>query len=91
MTVDAVDLYGVPGFSVELAVAVTVLLEVAVDAVHTFFEMNVFEVYGFPEFVRDRRTTLACPGVEQVSLAVVLEDGAENPSVAVEVAELRVL
>ena len=91
MAIDAIDLDCVARFSVKLAVAVAVLLEVAVNAVHPFFEMNVFEVHGLPKFVgiveRDRLVVF----IEQVALAIVLEDRAEDPSMTVEVAELGVL
>ena len=91
VAIDAIDLDGVARFAVELAVAVAVLLEVAVDAVHALFEMDVLEVHRLPELVgifeRDRLVVF----VEQVALAIVLEDGAEDPAVAVEVGELGVL
>src|SRR5207247_6687492 len=44
VAVDAVDLDGGPRLAVELAVAVAVLLEMAIHAVHAFLEMDVLEV-----------------------------------------------
>ena len=82
-----------------------VLLEVAVDAVHPLLEMDVLQVHGDagpavrPVLDRGLECDLRVFGrdriddptdrVEQVSLAVVLEDCPEHPPVAVEVGELR--
>src|SRR5262245_15591057 len=44
MTIDALNLDGGAHFLVELAVAVHVLHEMAIDAVHAFFEMDVEQV-----------------------------------------------
>ena len=65
-----------------------VLREVAVDALHALFEMDVFEVHGLAELhvVGGERRALL---VEQVTLAVALVDGAKGPAVGVEVCELR--
>ena len=63
VAIDAIDFDGIARFSVEFAVAVTVLLEVAVDAVHPFFQMDVLEVHRLPEFVgiveRNRLSSLS--------------------------------
>ncbi len=91
VAIDAINLDGVARFSVEFAVAVAVLLEVAVDAVHSFFQMDVFEVHRLPELVGIVKRDLLVVLVEQVAFAIVLEDGAENPAMAVEVGELGVL
>ena len=91
VTIDAIDFDRVAGFAVELAVAVAVLLEVAVDAVHPFFQMDVFEVHRFLELIGIVERDLLVVLVEQVAFAVVLEDGAEDPAMAVEVGKLRVL
>ena len=91
VAIHAIDLDGVTRFSVEFAVAVAVLLEVAVDAVHSLFQMDVFEVHRLPELVgiveRNRLVIL----IEQVAFAIVLECCAENPAMAVEVGKLGVL
>ena len=49
VAIDAIDLDRVARFAVQLAVAVTVLLEVAVRAVHALFEMDVLEMDGLLE------------------------------------------
>ncbi len=51
VAIHAVNFDGVSGLPVELAIAVTVLLEVAVDAVHAEFKMDVFQVDGLFELV----------------------------------------
>ena len=91
VAVYAIDLDRVAGFAVELAVTVAVLLEMAVDALHAFFQVNVLEVDGLLEFVGIIEGDRLVFGVEQRAFAVVLENGAEDPAVAVEVSELSVL
>ena len=91
VAVHAVDLDGVARFAIELAVAVAVLREVAVDAMHSFFQMDVLQVHRLAEFVRIVEGTIVVFLVEQIALAIVFVDGAEDPAVAVEVGELRVL
>ena len=91
MAIDAIDFDGVARLAVEIAVAVTVLLEVAVDAVHSFFQMDVSRCTAFSNFVGILTGNGLVSCVEQVAFAVALEDGAENPAVAVEIGELRVL
>src|SRR4029077_4694977 len=66
--VDAIDLDGVARLAIELAVAVTVLPEMAVDALHAALEMNVLQMDGQPRphriavwrrrTLRDRRIVL---------------------------------
>ena len=51
--------------------------------------MNVLQMNGFPEAVRIIERDLLTIFVEPVAFAVVIEDGAEHPAVAVEVSELR--
>ena len=45
MAIDALDFDGGPHFAIEFAVAVGILHEMAIDAVHAFFEMNVHQVH----------------------------------------------
>ena len=44
MAIDAVDLHRGPGLAVDFAVAVIVLREMAVGALHAFFQMDVGEM-----------------------------------------------
>ena len=128
VAVDAGDLDRRPHLAVEFRIAMHVLDEVAVDAVHAALHVDVEQMHGQSvALVGDRRllgpdlfgrlavgpaVDLAnplrhlhgrpqCPVarvgdwlaavVEQVALAVVLEDGAVGPAVAVKVGELRLL
>ena len=62
VTVFAGDLDRRARFVVEIAVAVRVLTEVTIDAVHSLFEMNVVEMNGLLELVRIvRRNQVALP------------------------------
>src|SRR6266446_5200930 len=49
VAIDAVDFDGGARFDVDFSVAVIVLSEVAIIALHAFFEMDVGEVDGFAE------------------------------------------
>ena len=121
MAVDALDFHGGPDFLVKLGVAVAVLDEMAIDAVHAFFEMDIEQVHrnavgffherivvplatvvlqelldllghahgGLELFGGDVLDYVARV-IEQMALAVLLVDGAENPAVAVEIGELGV-
>src|SRR5713101_981767 len=91
MAIHAVYLDGVACLAVEFAVAVAVLLEVAVHAMHPLFKVDVLEVYRLLELLRIVEGNNLVVRVEQVALAVVLEDSAEDPSVTMEVGKLRVL
>ena len=91
MTIDAVDLDGVTRLAIELAIAMAVLLEVAVDTVHPFFKMNVLQMHSLLELVGSVERDRFIAAVEQSAFAIVLEHCAENPSVTMEVGELRVL
>src|SRR5688572_12766251 len=91
MAVDAIDLDRVPRLAVQLAVAVIVLVEMAVDALHAALEVNVLEVNGLAELLRVVVRNDLVVGVEQLAFAIALVDRPENPAVAVEVGELRVL
>ncbi len=77
--------------AVKLAVAVDVDFEMAIDALHAAREMDVFQMHRFGEFLRIVVRDLVVVQIEQVAFAILLEDGAEDPAVAVVVGELRVL
>src|SRR5262249_3495282 len=55
---------------------------------HPSFEMDVLQVYGFLEFLRIVGGNNVVVFVEQASFAVVLINGAENPTVRMEICEL---
>jgi len=73
--------------AVDFTVAVIVLCKMAIVALHPLFEMNVC-VDERLQSGRDRRTRFACLLVEPVPFSIVVEDGSEDPAMAVKVGEL---
>src|SRR5208283_3109610 len=51
MAINTVDLNCVPGFSVKPAIAMIVLTEMAINAMHALFQMDVFQVDRFLEAI----------------------------------------
>ena len=91
VTIHAVDLDRVPGLSIQFSIAVTVLLKVAIDAMHSLFQMNIFQVHSLREFVRIIERNLLIFRIEKIALAIMLEDRAKNPSVTMKVGKLCIL
>ena len=89
MAIDAIDRRRVARLAVELAVSVHVLFEMAISALHSVCEMDVFQVDRFRELVRIVVRDFVIGKIEQVAFAIVLEDRAENPAVPVVIGELR--
>ena len=89
VAIDAVDFDGGARLTVNFAVAVIVLRKMAVVALHSFFQMDVSEMDGFAEAVGIIERDLLAVFVEPVPFPVVIEDGPEDPAVAVEIGELR--
>lgn len=54
VAVDALDFDGSANFSVEFSISVDILDEVAIDAVHAFFEMDIEHVHGDIVFFREQ-------------------------------------
>src|SRR5688572_10363931 len=69
----------------------SVLSEMAVNAVHPLLYMDVVEVNGLLEFVGISSSDYASFGVKQVALAIALEDLAQHPTMTMEVSELGIL
>ncbi len=90
VAVDAPNLRRGAGLAVEVAVAVVVAAEVAVDAVHPLLEVDVLEVHGLVELLRVREVDRPALRVEEIALLVVPVHVAEDPAVAVEVVDLGV-
>ena len=63
----------------------------AVHALHAFGEVNVLEMHRVLPLLRIVRGDHGVVEVEHVALFVLLENGAENPAVAVVIGELRLL
>ena len=51
MAIYTINFYCISGFAVELAIAMSVLLEMAIGAMHSFLKVNVLKVHGFVELV----------------------------------------
>ena len=91
VAIDAIDRRGVARLAIELAVAVHVHFEMAIRALHPFRQMHVLQVDRLREFLRIVVRDFVVAQIEQIAFAIVLEDGAEDPAVAVIIGELRVL
>ena len=87
----AIDLDGERDLAMDVATAMVVLREMAVDAVHADVHMNGRHMHCFVEFLRVVIGDFTTFGVEQVALSVALEDRPEVPAVAVVVGKLSVL
>src|SRR5258708_5072252 len=88
MAIDAIDFHGGSRLAVNFPIAVIVLREVAITALHPLFEMDVRQVYGSPKSLGMVEGDLLAVLIEPVSFAVVIEDSAENPSVPVKIGKL---
>src|ERR1043166_3076583 len=86
-----IDRGPVARFAIKLPVAVHIFLEMAVRALHSVREVDVFEVNRLGEFIRIVVWNLVVAQIEQIAFAIVLEDRAENPAVAVVIGKLGVL
>ena len=91
MAIHAIDLDRVGDFGLDIAVAVGVAGEVTIDAVHAELQVERLHVHCLLEFIGIVVRHDVAVAIEQVALAVFLEDGAEVPTVAVIVGELGVL
>src|SRR6266851_96418 len=89
VAIDAIDFDGGAGFAVNFPVTVIVLREMAIVALHPFSQMDVGEVYGFAESIWIVEGNLLAVPIEPVSFAVVIENSAKYPAVAMEISELR--
>ena len=87
MAVRAINLDRRPRLAIEHAVAVNVLFEMAINAMHALFEVNVFKVDRLVETLRVVECDRLIFPVKPNTLAVVLEDRPVEPTVAVEISE----
>src|SRR5262249_55418720 len=102
----ATDFDRVADLSIELAVAMAVLSEMTIHAMHALFDVNVLQVNRHTRSIArpvgwllDGPAKLICcdvidylvTRVEQVAFAVFLVNRAEDPSVAGEICELSLL
>ena len=91
MAIDAIDGRGIARLAVKHAVSVDILFEMAVRALHPVREMDILQVNGLRELLRIAVRDFVVVEIEKIAFAIVLEDGAENPAMAVVIGELSVL
>ena len=91
VAIRAIDFHRRRHFAVDVAIAMRILREMAVDAGHALVEVNRGEMHGLVEFFRVGIGHGLICFVEQGALAITLEHLAEIPAVAVIIGELRVL
>jgi hypothetical protein len=89
VAIDAIDFHGGAWLTVNFSIAMIVLFEVAVIALHPFSKMDVGEVDGLAEAGGIGEGELFPILVEPVPFSIMIENSAENPAVSVEVGELR--
>ena len=87
MAIDAGDGDGIADFAVEVAVAVDIDIEVAIGALHSFGEVDIFEVNGAFEIAMGDDLVIE---VEAITLAILFKNGTEHPPVAVIIGHLGV-
>ena len=105
MAILAANLHGIGHLAIDQAIAVAVLRKMAIGALQPLFGVNVHQMHrlaGLLAHRREFRHAVLAPflrvvrrhdlafGVQQIALAVALENGAEIPAVAVIIGELRV-
>ena len=90
MAVPAANFHGVRHLAIDPAVAVRVLGEMTVDAMHADVQMDRRHVHRLVELLGIVRADHVAIGAEQVALPVLLEYRPEIPAVAVVVGELGV-
>ncbi len=88
VTVNAVNLHGVARLAVETPIAVIVLGEVTIDAMHAFLQMNVLEMHRLLELVRIVRRDGLSVLVEHLTVEIALVHRAVVPAMAMKIGEL---
>lgn len=69
----------------------SILGKVAVNAMHANFDVDRTHMHSFCEFLRIIRIDDRAIRIQQIALAVFLEDGAKIPTMTVVVCKLSVL
>ena len=80
MTIDAINFNRSPRFAIDFPVAVIVLREMAVGALHTFFKMNIREVDSFLKALRIIEGDLFAVLIEPIPFTVVFVRQRGRPS-----------
>src|SRR5262245_971726 len=89
VAIGAIDFDGSARFAINPSVAMIVLCEVAIVALHAFFEVNVGQVDRFGEAAGVVEINFRAVLVEPVAFAVMRVNAAIDPAVAVKVGKLR--
>ena len=89
VAIDAIEFDGRARLAVEFSIAVIVLLELAIDALHSFFRDGCSSTNGFVELLGIAWRNNFVVRVEEIAFAIALEDGAKDPAMAVKIRELR--
>ena len=82
-------LYRLSDFTVDVAIAVGVLTEVTVYALHSEINVNILEMHGFFELLWVAKRDDPAIFVQEVALPITLEYSAKVPAMSVVVGELR--
>src|SRR5260221_9596724 len=88
VAIDAVNFHGGAGLAINFSVAVIVLAEVAIAALHSLFQVDVREMNGFAEFFWIVERNLLVVFVEPIAFTVVRIHAAIDPAVSVKIGEL---
>src|SRR5437660_3119683 len=88
MAIDAVNFHGGARLAIKFSITVIVLTEVAIDAVHSFFQVNVRQMNRFAESIWIVKVDFLAVLVKPVAFAVVGVNTAVNPAVSVKIGEL---
>src|SRR5688572_19973443 len=91
MTILAGNLNRRPRFIVEITIAVGVLAEMAIHAMHSLFQVNVVQMDALLKLVRIIKRDNVALCVQKVTFSITLEDFAKHPAVAMKVGKLYVL
>src|SRR5712691_9533016 len=91
MAIHAVYFNSRSRFVIEHTVAMRVLPEMTIDAVHAFLKMNVVEVHCLLESIRIVGRNDRVLGIQQVAFSIAFENLAKHPAVTVRICELRPL
>src|SRR6266446_5609387 len=89
VAIDAINFYRGTRLPVDFPVAVIVLREVAIVALHALFKMDVRKMNRFAEAIGIVKCDLLPVLVQPVPLSIVIENGPEDPAVPMKVCELR--
>src|SRR6266404_3419905 len=88
MAIDAVNFHGGARLAIKFSITVIVLTEVAIDALHSFFQVNVRQMNRFAESFWIVEVDFLVLCVKPVAFAVVGVDAAIDPAVSVKIGEL---